>query len=347
VSQPVRITPLEEGAAAVNRFRALLRADQSCPILIAHRGDSAHAPENTLEAAQRGWESGADAWELDVQLTRDRVPVVIHDESLVRTTDAARRFAGDPRAGSGFRVAEFDLEEVRALDAGSWFVDPEGGARTAAGFATLDVLSAEDRDRYGSNAVRVPTLAEALELTARLDWLVNVELKSDAKTGPDLLDAVLAVIHATGTAARVLVSSFDHAEVARVARHHPGLASGVLAATPLHRPHVYVRRLVGADAYHASARALGADADASRRTRSLGALRIGDLSALRAAGVPVLVFTVNDAARGGLAARLVEAGVSGLFTDDPARLRHAFEPARRPRDPAAVGEHRRIVGDGR
>src|SRR5947208_17127210 len=101
-----------------NRFLALLRSPRDHPVIVAHRGDSFHAPENTLEAARLGWEAGAEAWELDVQSTRDGVPVVLHDASLLRTTDVAARFAGDPRGRDGFRVSDFDFDEIRTLDAG-------------------------------------------------------------------------------------------------------------------------------------------------------------------------------------------------------------------------------------
>src|SRR5262249_33759263 len=98
-----------------NRFLTLLLSERDYPVIIAHRGDSFHAPENTIEAARLGWRSGAAAWELDVQLTRDGVPVVLHDESLARTTDVATKFAGDPRGGDGFHVSDFDFSEVRTL----------------------------------------------------------------------------------------------------------------------------------------------------------------------------------------------------------------------------------------
>ena len=91
-------------------------------MIVAHRGDSVRAPENTLEAARLAWKAGATAWELDVQLTRDGVPVVLHDESLLRTTNVAAMFKDDPRGLAGFRVSDFDYNEIRALDAGSWFV---------------------------------------------------------------------------------------------------------------------------------------------------------------------------------------------------------------------------------
>lgn len=303
-----------------NRFRALFRDRRARPLIVAHRGDSAFAPENTLEAAERGFRAGGQAWELDVHLTRDGVPIVIHDETLVRTTDVAHRFETDPRAASGYRVADFDLAEIRSLDAGSWFVDSNGGLRSAAAFGTLGALAPEDVARYKSRAVRVPTLAEALELTCRLDWLVNVELKSFPSANAGLVDAVLAVIDETDSAARVLISSFDHAELARVTERRSDLATGVLTATPLFRPDAYVRDALGCDAYHPSALTLGAGSEAYLKAPSSQNLRTADLRRLAARGVAVLVYTVNDARPDGLAAHLAEAGVAGLFTDDPRAL---------------------------
>ena len=161
-----------------NRFLTLLDSPRDRPLIIAHRGDSFHAPENTLEAARLGRETGADAWELDVHLTRDDVPVVIHDESLLRTTDVAIRFAGDPRGRDGFRVSDFDLDEVRSLDAGSWFVARDGDPRSACDFGTLDRLDPVAVEHFRSGSVRIPTLEEALLFTRDQDWLVNVEIKS-------------------------------------------------------------------------------------------------------------------------------------------------------------------------
>jgi glycerophosphoryl diester phosphodiesterase len=290
------------------------------PWVIAHRGDSFHAPENTLEAAQRGWEAGAEAWELDVQLSRDGVPVVIHDGSLLRTTDVADRFADDPRASDSFRVADFDLAEIQTLDAGAWFLDPRGCPRSALAFGSLGQIEPADRERIQAGEVRVPTLAAALELTGRLDWLVNIELKSSSADDPALIGAVLAVIDSTRSAARVVISSFDHADVARVAERRPEIATGVLTATPLVRPASYVREWVGADFYNPSTRAIGADSDRYRHAPSAHSLRTEDLDALRSGGVSVFVFTVNDARPGGLADHLAESGVAGLFTDDPRSL---------------------------
>jgi glycerophosphoryl diester phosphodiesterase len=319
-----RVTPSADASASVNRFRSLFQALSGRPLILGHRGDSFHAPENTLAAAVAAWEAGADGWELDVQLTRDGVPVVLHDESLLRTTDVAARFANDPRGHAGFLVSDFDFEEIRTLDAGSWFLEPSGAPRTASGFGTLDSLSDDARDRFGSGGVRVPTLIEALELTVELDWLVNVELKSFPNANSRLVEAVLEAIDETGTASRILISSFDHADVARVIERRPTIAAGVLAATPLHRPDRYVREVVGADSFHASTLVLGAGADSYRLAPSARTLRSGDFDLLGRARIPTLVYTVNDANAEGLARHLWRVGAFGLFTDNPRGLVRLF-----------------------
>lgn len=316
--QAGRAPSLEAQAArAGNRFRTSPRPR---PWVIAHRGDSFHAPENTLEAAQRAWDLGADAWELDVRLSRDRVPVLLHDRSLLRTTNVAQQFAGDPRARDGFLVDQFDLAEIQSLDAGRWFLDPAGPPRSAVAFGTLEELSEGDRAWYASGEVKVPTLADALALTERLDWMVNVELKACSAQEPELLDVVLAAVAASRASDRVEISSFDHADVAEVVRRAPEISTGVLVSTPLYQPQRYVRELVGADAYHPSAGAIAAAQPRLHGNAHSDGFRIRDLNDLAFAGVPVYVYTVNDMSDGGLADRLARVGVAGVFTDDPRSL---------------------------
>ncbi len=296
--------------------------------MVAHRGDSFHAPENTLEAGRLGWEAGAEAWELDVQLTRDGVAVVFHDETLARTTDVTERFRADVRGRDGFRLSDFDWSELRTLDAGSWFFEERGPERSAAAFGTLEGLRDDPRTPRRTGPVRVPTLVDALALTADLDWLVNVEIKSFPESPPGLTEAVLDAIARTGTSSRVLLSSFDHRELARIPRlvipadqDLLAIPRGVLAWTPLFRPHAYLTGIVGAQTYHASASSLGAESIAYRRRPSAATLQAEGLAELKAAGIPILVYTVNDGRPGGLAEHLAELGVDGLFTDDPRGMR--------------------------
>ncbi len=289
-----------------NRFRAFYESAPARSLIVAHRGDSCRAPENTLEAATLAHGSGADAWELDVRLTGDGVPVVIHDSSLLRTTDVARKFAGDPRARDGYRVADFAWDEIRTLDAGSWFLGPEGGARSAAGFGSLDRIDEASRQHLRSGSVRVPRLDEALDLTRRLDWMVNVEIKADVDDPGLALESALGSIRATGTADRVAISSFDRAIVERAGRLEPGVALGMLVEAPPAGPISAFLGELGADALHLS-------------IEGFARLASGPLAEKAPAfDAPVLVYTVNDAGPSGWAGHLAGAGVIGLFTDDPA-----------------------------
>jgi glycerophosphoryl diester phosphodiesterase len=303
-----------------NLFVMRLKSDPCRPLIIAHRGDSFHAPENTLEAARLGWEAGADAWEFDVQMTRDGVPVILHDESLLRTTDVATRFAGDPRGRHGFRISDFDLEEIRALDAGSWFVD-DGGPRSARDFGTVDQLGPAEIDHYRSGSVLIPTLEEALIFTREQGWLANVELKSFPDRPPGLVERALEIIEATSTADRVLISSFDHDDVVAARQPGRGHALGILLATPIHRLPDYAADMVGADTVHVSTEVLGAESVAYRRRAEARSLRRDIVAALEGRDIPVLVYTVNHQAGGDLGRHLAEIGVAGMFTDDPRGLK--------------------------
>ncbi|MEU9374700.1 glycerophosphodiester phosphodiesterase family protein [Streptomyces sp. NPDC048255] len=97
----------------------------SGPVVYAHRGASAYAPENTLDAIDLAMRLGFDWVENDVQRTRDGELVVIHDDTLSRTTDVEQVFPGR----SPWRVKDFTAAEIARLDAGSWFGEEFAGAR--------------------------------------------------------------------------------------------------------------------------------------------------------------------------------------------------------------------------
>jgi glycerophosphoryl diester phosphodiesterase len=305
-----------------NRFREAFGVTLDRPLVLAHRGDSSHAPENTLEAAALGHAAGADGWEFDVQLTRDGVPIVFHDPGLLRTTNVACVFPDDPRADLGYLVAEFDLDEIRGLDAGSWFVNAGVVPRSAAYFGTIDELDSSVLSRYASGSILVPTLEEALSLTMDLGWLANVEIKSGFSGSSTIVAAVRATIDRLNAVDHVLVSSFDH-ELLASFRDESGLATGILISTPLHRPAEYVASL-HADAYHISASALGAGGAEYLRSPSPTNLRRRDVMECRRAGIPTLVYTVNDLE---LAGHLAELGVAGLFSDNPGPLVVGLTPS--------------------
>ena len=149
------------------------RLDSDWPLNFAHRGASARAPENTLEAFRLAAEDGAGGLETDVHVTRDGHVVAIHDDTVDRTTD-----------GSGF-VRGMTLAELRSLDAGYRFT-PDGGATYP----------------YRGKGVRVPLLREVLGESSNL--AVNVDIK-EARLGVE--EAVLRIIEGAGAEDRTLVVS--------------------------------------------------------------------------------------------------------------------------------------------
>ncbi len=166
---------------------------------IAHRGASAAAPPNTLAAFRKAAELGADGVELDVHLSADGVPVVIHDFTVDGTTD-----------GTG-RVRDLPLAALRELDAGSRF-DPAFAGE------------------------RIPTLEEVFaEIGGRL--LINVELKSmPGNDYPGMEEAVAALIRRFDLTDQVLVSSFNPLALRRFRRAAPEIPIGFLyEAAPLSR----------------------------------------------------------------------------------------------------------------
>ena len=106
----------------------------------AHRGAAAPAPEHTLAALDQAVAAGADRISIDVQLSKDGVPILMHDPSLERTTDVRERF---PDADPSYRPQDFTLEELRTLDAGGWY---PGGTYTGSVVLTLEEVFSELED---------------------------------------------------------------------------------------------------------------------------------------------------------------------------------------------------------
>ena len=176
-------------AVLLLRKRETRTISKDWPLNFAHRGASARAPENTLEAFRLAMEAGAGGLELDVHLTRDGEVVVIHDATVDRTTD-----------GSG-AVAGMSLDELRGLDAGYRF-SPDGGITHP----------------YRGRGLRVPTLAEVYEEFPAAS--VNIYIK-EPQQGAE--EAVLQITRNGGVEERSLVVSDDHAVVRRfrgVSRGH-------------------------------------------------------------------------------------------------------------------------------
>jgi glycerophosphoryl diester phosphodiesterase len=144
--------------------------DLSRPIIIAHRGDKTHAPENTLAAFTLAAENGADAIEFDVKLTADGQIIVLHDQTVNRTTN-----------GTG-KISLLPFAAVRDLDAGAWFSRKFRGER-------------------------IPTLNEVFETVSK-HLYINVELTNYFTPGDCLVTKVVDLVKKHGLQDRMLFSSF-------------------------------------------------------------------------------------------------------------------------------------------
>ncbi|MBI4340170.1 MAG: glycerophosphodiester phosphodiesterase [Chloroflexi bacterium] len=163
--------------------------DQRRPLVIAHRGASGEAPENTMAAFRLAVEQGTDVVELDVHMTSDGYPVVIHDDLLSRTT-----------SGAGL-VRQASLAEIRRLDAGAWF-----GGRFA--------------------GERVPTLEEVVAW-AKGRVALAIEIKNIPFRYRGIEASVTGVLERCNALGEHEVFSFDHVCARRFKAREPGLLTGV------------------------------------------------------------------------------------------------------------------------
>lgn len=185
------------------------------PLNIAHRGARDIAPENTLAAFQAALDAGADGIELDVTRCATGEIVVLHDDTVDRTTDGAGPVRMLPYAA------------VRELDAGSWF----------------DARFADER---------IPALTEVLEAVGgRLR--INIEIKGRSWRDDGIEVEIAAMARARGLAQTVIISSFNPWALARMKRVAPELACALLYASPslrLDAGPLAARYLLKAEALH-------------------------------------------------------------------------------------------------
>jgi glycerophosphoryl diester phosphodiesterase len=241
------------------------------PWIIAHRGASGHAPENTLAAFERAVELGAPFIETDLHLTRDARFVALHDATLERTTN-----------GRG-PVHDHTLAELRQLDAGKWF------------------------DREFMDA-RIPTLEEILDFARKNDVVFYLEVKYNAAFG--MHHALVGALRQADSVARTVVISFDPGTLSAVNKLDSSLMLGLLVEAS--NPDVVSTAInVGARQICPAHKVVTPDF----------------VSRAHDAGLHVTTWTVNNIDR---MRAMISAGVEGIMTDFPARLRAAVEDAAPP-----------------
>lgn len=162
------------------------------PKVIGHRGAKAYAPENTVASIETAASLGVEWVELDVKLTRDGIPIIFHDEELDRTTN-----------GTGL-VAHTNYEDLRDLDAGSWF-----------------------GDSFGS--VRIPTLEEAVDIILKRGLGLNLEIKPCPGREKETAEVALDYLSQYwDDLDKILISSFQHVSLEAAMDLAPDYARGLL-----------------------------------------------------------------------------------------------------------------------
>lgn len=181
--------------------------------IYAHRGSKGTHPENTLVAFQDALQLGVDGLEFDVHLTKDHELVIIHDETVDRTTN-----------GSGY-IKDMTLKEIKKLDAGSKFSKEFKGEP-------------------------IPTLQEVLELAKNYpNVCLNIEIKTDYVQYEGIEEKIVEVLQKTNVPNKIIFSSFNHYSLVKVKKLVPHIETAILFFEGLYEPWSYARN-IGASALH-------------------------------------------------------------------------------------------------
>jgi glycerophosphoryl diester phosphodiesterase len=231
----------------------------------AHRGASAYAPENTMEAFRLAEKMGADGFELDVHLSLDGELVVTHDENVRRVTGGVDRM-----------IRDMTLQEIQALDVSC--------------------------GKEGYQGARIPTLEEVLTYLKTNALFLNIEIKSGVVLYEGIEKKTVEMVRAFGLADRVIYSSFNHHSLLLARQADPDAKIGLLYSEGMVDPHLYAQHL-HADAIHPHEFALlipGAAEGCARAGIQMNPWTVDDPDHMRkmlSLGCNALITNVPDIAR--------------------------------------------------
>ncbi|MCG8637027.1 MAG: hypothetical protein MI863_24555 [Desulfobacterales bacterium] len=263
---------------------------------IAHRGARSIAPENTLMAGQRAIDTGADLWEVDVAVSGDERLILFHDPTLERTTNVRECFPD--RSKDPFTTFTFD--EIRMLDAGSWFVETDPFGQIRKGRLTEDDLNQ-------CRAQKIPALEEILELTRDSGFAVNLELKDLPAPMEDfpLPSRVLSMAASLGMGPdQIIFSSFNHDWLREIRTTAPEFRIQALIGDPEDQPLDWGNEEF--ETYNAR----------------FSLIEDEKIKALNEKNIRVNLWTVNPEDE---MKRFIAAGARGIITDFPQRLKRLLD----------------------
>lgn len=259
-------------------------------LIAAHRGFRAYYPENTL-AAFKASIGRCHFIELDIQMSKDFVPVVFHDPTLERTSNAEEKC--EQLGLQSLNVNNWTLSQLRTLDIGSWFIDKDP-------FGTIHRNEFSPAKLKQEMPQNVMTLEEILLHPSLRKIPINIEIKDHRGKQQDknVTECVVEVIRRTNSTTRVLISSFNHDYLVIAKNCAPAISTAALQHRFHPRNLVDYLKSLGVAAYHPS----DDITDASL------------IKKLRAAGLGINVYTVNSKKR---QHELFAMGATAVFTDFP------------------------------
>lgn len=180
--------------------------------IFAHRGASGNYPENTMIAFEKAGEFGANGIETDVHMTKDGQLVLIHDETVDRTTN-----------GKGF-IKDYNYSEIESLDAGMWF-----------------------NKRFKGE--KIPKLEELIMMIKNRNIILNIELKNNIVIYEGIERKVIELIEKHDVVDKVIISSFNHYAIRKCMSINKNVETGLLYSTGLYKPEIYAE-FVGSKCLH-------------------------------------------------------------------------------------------------
>lgn len=246
--------------------------------IIAHRGASGSAPENTIAAIQLALKMEADMIEIDVHLSKDGIPVIIHDETLNRTTN-----------GKG-EVKNFNVEDLKKLDAGKWFSDKYIGEK-------------------------IPTLEEVITLI-KGKCILLIEIKHGSSIYPNIEKTVLEIIHDKKAEKECIIQSFECEVLDNLRKLNcpveiQKLVTGNVPFLPLH---IDSKLKFGSIYQYQKVSAINPN---------FKFVNTNAVNKIHASGKKIFTWTVNEEQE---MKRMIEYGVDGIITNFPEKLKAILHP---------------------
>ncbi|MHA1427425.1 MAG: glycerophosphodiester phosphodiesterase family protein [Candidatus Helarchaeota archaeon] len=267
------------------------------PLVVAHRGASHLAPENTLIAGELAANLSAYGWEIDIQISYDGIPFLMHDDTLKRTTNVSAQFPGRENEPA----SNFTIDELKQLNAGSWFVERDPYRAIAKGLVTPAQIQ-----QYRN--AKIPTLEEAVNLTRDYGLILDADFKGAPVGHPyyaTYFNICLNVLKAAGIDSHIIIQTGNRDYLNITQAEAPDMITGLTMSTsnPLSIEEFQAMGYDIANFHHSVPYTV--------------------IQAYTSANIPVRVWTVDNIGR---FSQLWCANVTFVITNEP----HIFVPMIRP-----------------